>query len=148
MNSLTPLPGGETEAEREARLERSRTLAAQPDTLECLLRMVIQGKSRREISEVWGISYEQLAGLVAGIKDGRERLADAEKDVLFVKLREIAASVPTDSPRYGDVLKAIELLGKNLSLFTEKHEVQATHNITGLTDASLADLKLLIQGKA
>ena len=65
--------------------------------------------------------------------DKRAKKAEISADYVLTNLRDIAEACKLDQPAVAN--KSLELLGKNLKLFTDRLEIRVINSIDDLTDA-------------
>jgi hypothetical protein len=125
--------------------DRAVDLLAAPDTLDAICAHVANGGSLVGLCQAWGIRYSDA---VAWVYQDTKRQGCYETairargewamETVLVEIRKLAqADVPEDGKfRYADKLRALELLGKSLSLFTERVEHAGEMTLQQMISAS------------
>lgn len=134
--------------------QRQFEFFSDPERMDKICSHVANGGSLIDLAEMFQINYSEIIAWIRRDVNNSKRYTQAledrtewTKDALLNELNKLILKQtepdPTDPSKLTraqvrDRIKAIELLGKHLSLFTEKHEVKGELTLESLVSKSYA----------
>jgi hypothetical protein len=125
-------------------LERDIKIFQNPDLLDNICAHVSSGGSVITLAELWQVNYGVLMNWIRLDKDRQDRYAKALQDrkewsleTVLHELTKIGTADPDEVLRTGDKIKALELVGKTVAMFTDKVEQSGVIKLEDLVSNSM-----------
>lgn len=133
MNQLTPLA-------------RDLKIFQDPDLLNKIRAHVSAGGSVITLAELWGVGFHILIGWLRSTDERNKAYEQALRDrkewaleKVLKELSQIGHNPPDEMVKTSDKIKALELIGRNIAMFTDKVE---TSGVIKLEDLVVASMKI------